>query len=63
MSFTVKDLQNFDQKNLSSDKECENLLKVLLPLLDQSTNYNEVSEAVIEILEKNIASFRHSFLW
>ncbi|KAK8838898.1 hypothetical protein M9Y10_032941 [Tritrichomonas musculus] len=53
MSLTVKDLQSFVQKNLSNDRECEDLLKVLLPLLDQVTNYNEVSEAGLELFKKN----------
>lgn len=52
-SLSLKDLQSFNQKNLSNDKDCQDLLKVLLPLLDQVTNYKEISEAGLEIFKKN----------
>lgn len=53
MTLTIENLRSFSDKSFSNDGDCLNLLKVLLPLIDQVTNYYEISDIGFEIFKKN----------
>lgn len=53
MNYTVDDLQSFNQKNISNDEDCQNLLNVLLLLLDQVDNYKQICDIGLELFTKN----------
>ncbi|KAK8898186.1 hypothetical protein M9Y10_000459 [Tritrichomonas musculus] len=53
MTLTIENLRSFRDKSFSNDGDCLNLLKVLLPLIDQVTNYYEISDIGFEIFKKN----------
>lgn len=53
MNYTADDLQSFNQKSISNDEDCQNLLNVLLLLLDQVDNYKQICDIGLELFTKN----------
>lgn len=49
----TENLVSFLQKNISNDADCQTFLNIFLPLLDQVTNFKEVSEIGIQVFSKN----------